>query len=100
MSHVMDKIETYQQILIGLLESTAQDVPINVKVIDNEVIDDTHRNHFQLLSVGWQDDNTFIHKTILHFDIKPDGKVWIQLNGTELDVAQELMDRGWRGKTS
>jgi XisI protein len=29
----------------------------------------------------------------MHFDIK-DGKIWIQYNGTELAIAQILVDRG------
>ena len=30
----------------------------------------------------------------MHFDVKVDGKVWIQLNDTEMLVADEIVDRG------
>ena len=30
---------------------------------------------------------------VLHFDIK-NGKIWIQQNGTEIDIAEELLHLG------
>ena len=42
--------------------------------------------------VSWQEWKR-IFSVILHFDIK-DGKIWIQYNGTELSIAQILVDRG------
>ena len=53
---------------------------------------DTTRDHYQLMSVGWNHLNRIYH-TVLHFDIK-DGKVWLQQNTTDSDVGQELIDLG------
>ena len=88
------KIETYQNILISLLDEEAKPIPVNVQEVENEVVADKERNHFQLASVGWENDNKFFFDVIFHFDIKPDGKIWIQVNNTDVDIAAELVERG------
>lgn len=88
------KIETYQNILISLLEEEAKHNPVNVQKIENEILTDRDHNHFQLASIGWENDNKFFFDVIYHFDIKPDGKIWIQVNRTDIDIAAELVERG------
>ena len=88
------KIETYQEILIALLNEEATSIPVNVQHIENEVLADRERNHFQLASTGWEDDIKFFFDVVFHFDIKPDGKIWIQVNRTDVDIAAELVARG------
>jgi XisI protein len=87
------KIANYQSYIIEILENRAKLVPVTMEKVERQVIADTTRNHFQLVSVGWWREN-FRHSTILHFDIKPDGKIWIQVNWTEDDVAEMLMEKG------
>ncbi|TAE31822.1 MAG: XisI protein [Cytophagales bacterium] len=89
-----NKIETYQPIVFSLLEQYAQHRPVNVQEFENEVVADRERNHFQLASIGWEKDGRFFHNVIFHFDIKPDGKIWIQVNNTDVDIAAELVERG------
>lgn len=88
-----NQLKKYQEIIIALLEEYAQYKPVNIQEIDNQVITDLTRNHFQLVSVGWENEK-FVHNTVLHFDIKPDGKVWLQANWTDTDIAAELVARG------
>lgn len=88
------KINTYQSILLKLLEEEAKHVPVNVQEVENEIVADTTRNHFQLLMLGWENEHKFFHNTIFHFDIKPDGKIWIQVNNTDIDIGAELVERG------
>lgn len=88
------KIETYQDILVSLLNEEAKSVPVNVQHIENEILADKEHNHFQLASTGWENDNKFFFDVILHFDIKPDGKIWIQVNRTDIDIAAKLVDQG------
>jgi hypothetical protein len=56
------------------------------------LIIDPERRHYQLVNVGWLN-NRRIYGCILHIDIKAD-KVWIQHNGTERDVAADLVELG------
>ncbi len=58
--------------------------------VETELIFDTTRDHYQIVHVGWQGERR-IHGCILHLDIK-DGKIWLQHNGTENDIAQELVE--------
>jgi len=60
--------------------------------IETELIFDTTRDHYQLVHVGWQNERR-VYGCILHLDIK-DGKIWLQHNGTENDIAAELVEMG------
>lgn len=60
--------------------------------VDTELILDTIRDHYQLVHVGWHNDRR-VYGCILHLDIK-NGKVWLQHNGTESDIAAELVEMG------
>ena len=88
----MDKITQYQQIITQLLEEYAAIPPSYPTKLRDEVVADTVRNHFQLVSLGWEE-NKFIHEVIFHLDII-EGKIWVQRNNTEADLSGELTDRG------
>lgn len=57
-----------------------------------ELVFDRERNHYLLVEIGWQDGYR-IYGTLLHIDIVGD-KVWIQQDGTEAGVAEELVLAG------
>ncbi|MFN0174676.1 MAG: element excision factor XisI family protein [Saprospiraceae bacterium] len=92
MATIKEKIKNYQQLLIGLLQDYAREHSGNPEMED-QILADTDRNHFQLIRLGWDKDDR-IENILLHFDIKPDGKIWIQSNWTETRVAEELLRRG------
>ncbi len=88
----MDKITTYQQILLEFLEEyeaywNGSNSPLNHKIIA-----DLKRQSYQLIHIGWDEDD-YHHACIYHFDII-DGKVWIQKNETDRLIAQELVSMG------
>ena len=87
----MGKIDRYKSIIKAILEEYAA-IPIPGKNIENQVIIDNERNHFQLVRVGWSGDK-FIHYCVFHFDIKKD-KIWLQENRTDVDIAEELVLKG------
>lgn len=88
----MDKIKKYQDILITYLKEYAKIKPVNLPDVESMVIIDRENNHFQLLRIGWQEEQ-YVFTVVFHFDIK-DGKIWFQRNITEREVVDELMDRG------
>lgn len=53
---------------------------------------DQERDHYQLLYVGWRG-NRRDFGCILHLDIK-NGKIWIQHDGTEEGIANQLLALG------
>ncbi|MBF0100993.1 MAG: XisI protein [Desulfobacterales bacterium] len=60
--------------------------------VEVQVILDRENHHYQLVNVGWNKDRR-IRGCVLHIDIK-DNKIWIQHDGTETGVANELAEMG------
>lgn len=89
----MDKITYYQNIIITLLEEYASVKPANLMEQEYQIVADTTRNHFQLLSLGWHKNRHFCH-IIVHLDIKSNGRIWLQVNNTDWNVAESLMEKG------
>lgn len=87
----MDKLDKYRTLIQQLLEEHAQ-FGDGDDGVDNQVLIDTQRDHYQLMHVGWQNDWR-IYGCILHLDIK-DGKIWLQHNGTEYDIPAQLVAMG------
>jgi hypothetical protein len=87
----MDTLTRYRQIVRQLIAEYARYKPSHGQ-IDPEVVIDPERDHYELLHVGW-DDQRRVHGAVLHIDIIG-GKVWIQHDGTEDGVAEELVEAG------
>lgn len=89
----MDTIEKYRQVIQKLLLKRAQRIAqIGDNDLEAQTLFDREHDHYQLMYVGWNDQRR-IYGPVLHFDIK-NGKIWIQWNGTEDDVAAELVAEG------
>ena len=87
----MDRITTYRQIIKDLITHYAQFQPAYGDVEVKTIFDQIH-DTYVLMYIGW-DKHRRVYGNVLHFDIKND-KVWLQHNGTEQDVAQELVKAG------
>jgi XisI protein len=84
----MDKILKYETAILSFLNEYAQIIPANLKKTENRVIADKTNHHYQLLRLGWQNDE-HIFQTIFHFDIIDD-KIWVQQNRTDLPLDEEF----------
>ena len=87
----MAELEQYREIVQQLLKNYAA-YSDGVHDVDTELILDTTRDHYQLVHVGWQNERR-VYGCVLHLDIKND-KIWLQHNGTESDIAAELVEMG------
>lgn len=87
----MDKLEYYRQCIKTLLKMQSS-YPSNSGDIESQLIFDQESDHYLWIDVGWVD-LEYIYSCFLHFDIK-DGKIWIQRNRTETDIAQVLVEMG------
>ena len=88
-------VERYQQYIQKLLNDRAQRLSQQNPLEDEyeiQTIFDSQRHHYQLLSVGWRD-NQREFGCLLHLDIK-EGKIWIQYDGTEVGIANQLVEMG------
>lgn len=92
MGGIKKKSERYRQIIAEILKSEARDFP-DQSELEDQVILDWANDHYQLLRIGWLDDDRIL-QILIHVDIKPDGKVWIQETLTELALDDELVKRG------
>lgn len=85
------KIQKNQKILTQYIQSLANqyNTALGNKMIYQGIID-TQNNHFQLLKMGWRNDQ-FIYNVLLHLDINPKtGNIWIQQNNTEILLENDL----------
>jgi hypothetical protein len=87
----MERVETYREIIQKVLEQHSTIKP-SYGDIERFTAFDTHNDHYQVLSVGWEGHRR-IYGCLIHIDIK-DGKIWIQYDGTEDGVANELVELG------
>lgn len=87
----METLDAYRQIIQKTLAEYAA-IPYAHGNIQSEVIADVKDDHYLLLTQGWQK-NKRVHGCLVHIDIT-DGKVWIQRDGTEQGVANELVAAG------
>lgn len=60
--------------------------------IETEVVIDDERGHYEVVHVGW-DGERRVHGPVIHLDLIGD-KVWVQYDGTNRPVAEELVRRG------
>ncbi len=87
----MDELEKYRTCIESIINEYSKFKP-KYGEIELQMVFDRDRDHYQLVSVGWNNDER-INGSILHFDIK-DNKIWIQHDGTESGVAEELTAMG------
>jgi len=87
----VDKLQTYRTIIQEFLGHYGSYKPSHGE-IEIQTLFDEKNDHYQVLGVGW-DRKERIYGVSIHLDIK-DGKIWLQLNNTEVDVCQELVERG------
>jgi XisI protein len=87
-------IEQYRQYIRHLLSERRSRVSIqpNAQEYEVQTVFDNEQDHYQLLYVGWRG-NKRTFGCILHLDIK-DGKIWIQHDGTEVGIANQLVELG------
>lgn len=87
----MDKLSRYRQFVQQIIDEYSQYKP-SYGDVEVEAIVDTTRDHYQLLSVGWNKHQR-IHGSILHLDIRNE-KIWVQYDGTEEGIANRLVELG------
>ncbi len=87
----MAKIEQYRQLVKEILNEYCSHKPAYGEV-EVELILDTERDHYQLVHTGWSNRRR-IYGCTIHIDLKGD-KIWIQNDGTEVGIANVLVERG------
>jgi XisI protein len=87
----MDKLAQYRIYIQQILNHYSQFRPI-VGDTERFVSFDCDRDHYQLFTVGWNQYQR-IYGCLIHIDIRG-GKIWIQYDGIEKGVANDLIELG------
>lgn len=87
----METLERYREIIESVLNQYTQ-IPYAYGDIHTEAVFDRSNDRYLLVNVGW-DRGRRVHGSLVHIDII-DGKIWIQRDGTEDGIANELVSAG------
>ncbi len=87
----MDSLDPWRDVLERILTAHAAIPYANSSARTVPVFDRAH-DRYLLVDVGWRGSER-VHGTLVHVDIA-DGRVWIQYDGTEYGIANELVDAG------
>lgn len=90
----MTKTEKYSEILTKFLTDFANEQKDAVDGLTTLVITDKERHHYQSVIHGFNEEqykHTFM--VLFHFDII-DEKIWIQVNNTDWDFEETLIQKG------
>ncbi len=87
------KIKKHEQILLNLLEEYAWERHATQTDFRSLVLADKEKHHYQVVQSGWYE-GEFDYSILFHFEIKPNGKVWLYQNNTDVPIAEELAKRG------
>ena len=87
----VDTLKQYRQWIQQILAEHAKRQP-SYGDLNRFTIFDSESDRYQVATVGW-DDDLRVFACLVHIDIQ-DGKIWIQYDGTEVGVANELLDLG------
>ncbi len=87
------KVRKYKHILLDLLNEFAWERHATQTDMKSVVIADKEKHHYQVVQSGWYE-GEFEYTILFHFEIKPDGQVWLYQNNTDIPIAEELARRG------
>lgn len=87
----MDTLENYRQLIRKILTEHAQ-IPYAHGDIQSEVVFDRESDRYLLVILG-REGARRVHGCLVHIDII-NGKIWIQRDGTEYGIANELVRAG------
>ncbi len=96
MDGVESETETYRAIIRRVMSEIRAYIP-DEEGIRYELILDDGSGHYELMRSGWSNHRR-IHGSILHIDLVGP-KVYVEHDGTNLEVVKELLDAGIPAKS-
>jgi XisI protein len=89
----MDSLEQIRDVICDILTEYAQ-IPYSYGEIDRKTVFDRVSDRYLLMIVGWEGIKR-VHGCLIHLEIIG-GKIWIQRDGTEDGIANDLLQYGIR----
>ena len=91
MDDMTDQMTKYRDCVRRIVEGHAHP-SLHPEQVETQIVTDEKHDHYLLLYVGWRG-NQRVRGIVLHLDIK-EGRIWVQHDGTEYGVANELVEMG------
>lgn len=92
----MDSRESDRDLIERILSNYANIPYADDPLLHTQTIFDRVNDHYVLMNVGWEERDGIkhrLHYPLIHIDYL-DGKFWIQHDGTDYGIAQELVNAG------
>jgi hypothetical protein len=88
----MDNVTKHKQLVKRLLTEIADRFRQSNRWEIMEAFDE-ERGQYLLFTDGWQGEQRE-YGCFMHLEVKPNGKIWLRRDGTDLDIGQQLLDEG------
>ena len=89
----MDKLTLYKSIARQIAIDTGKLGERPDNEVQTQFILDDERGHYLLYFNGWRGTKR-TYGCYLHLDVDEQGKVWVQHDGTDLRIANQLVEQG------
>lgn len=90
----MGQVEKYKKITSEVLEKLEKDFnKYPDDAIKYKFIADQEKGEYLLFRDGWEGPRRY-YGCIVHVSVTESGKVWLQYDGTDLIIGQQLLDKG------
>ena len=93
MESLAEQKQAHRQRIEAVLNRVTDAFYVENDPVQTQVIRDHAGGHYLLFSNGWKGTRR-VYGCFLHIDLAEDGKVWLQHDGTDLVIAQMLLDEG------
>jgi hypothetical protein len=88
----MGQVEQYRAIAANIIQQVYDRYDDADKIY--QIISDEQNGHYFLYQNAWLEDSYRLYGTVIHIEVKKDGKVWLHYDGTELIIADWLLEHG------
>lgn len=88
----MDKLALYKKIAQETLDEVLGMMQ-NVENTEAFEVNEPEKGHFILMIDGWED----VHRSygsLVHIEVKSNGKVWLREDRTDLEIGRILLEKG------
>ena len=90
----MEKVKKYRQLVREILDTEYKDLLQNPnKSIRPIFIGDEENGHYLLYIDGWKGAQR-LYGCSIHLEVTKEGKIWLHLDETDLNIGQQLLDKG------
>lgn len=85
------EIERYRELIKSIVEKHVR-CDCEDREVETQIAFDIERDRYLMFHVGWRGEKR-VYGCVIHIEIK-EGKIWIQRDGTEVGIANELIESG------